>query len=404
MSNRPMAVPPLPRRQLLTWLAGAALAPLSGCGGGSTNISGLSTGGTGSFSNGTVNGLGSIIVNGIRYDDSQAHVQHSDGTAATHAFQLGMVVTVEGSPVSGSVSAGTATATATRISYDSEWIGPVGSVDTLTSTFTLLGNTVSVSSATVFDGAGVTHLATLGAEHWVEVYGYLNTATQTLQATRVEVRASAPNAYKLSGLITNLRHDRCTLGALTLRDVQSQADVSLSEGLLVRTVLATTPDDAGHWPVTQVQVLDQLLSDLEVSEAQEAELKGRITAYRSVTDFSVNGLAVDASGVSGVATLGLALGSSVEVHGVVTQGIVVASQIERRQEQDDDSDAFELHGTITALDTRASTFVLRGYTLYCTDQTQFELDGATLAVGLRVEAKAQQRHGRWYALTVEADS
>lgn len=403
MSNCPMDVLPLPRRRLLTWLASAALAPVSGCGGG-TSTAGLSTGGTGSFSNGTVSGLGSIIVNGIRYDDSQAHVQHSDGTAATHTFRLGMVVTVEGSTVSGSVSAGTATATATRISYDSEWIGPVGSVDTLASTFTLLGNTVSVSSATVFDGAGVTHLAALGTEHWVEVYGYLNTATQTLQATRVEVRASAPNAYKLSGLITNLRHDRCTLGALTLRYVQSQANVTLREGLLVRAQLATQPDGAGRWPVAQVQVMDQLLSDLDVSEAQEAELKGRITTYRSVTDFSVNGLAVDASGVSGVAALGLVLGSSVEVHGVVSQGIVVASQIELRQEQDDDNDPFELHGAITALDTSTGTFVLRGYTLYCTDQTQFVLDGAAWAVGLRVEAKAQQRHGRWYALTVEADT
>lgn len=405
-------MPPFPRfassirrRRWLTWLTSLPLAPVSGCGGGnSINTSGLSTGGTGSFTNGTVNGLGSIIVNSIRYDDSQAHVQHSDGSAAASTFKLGMVVTVEGSTITGSVSAGTATATATRISYDSEWIGPVDSIDTTASTFTVLGNTVSVSSTTVWDGSGVNELARLNTTHWVEVYGYLNTATPILQATRVEVRTRSPGSYKLSGLITNLRHDRCTLGALTLRYVQSQADVPLSEGLLVRAQLATQPDGAKRWPVTRVQVLDQLLSDLDVSEAQEAELKGRITAYRSVTDFSVNGLVIDASEVSGIGALGLTRGSSVEVKGVVSQGVVVASDVALLQDHDNENESFELHGPLTAIDTSAKTFSLRGYTLHHTDATTFELDGADWVVGLRVEVKARQQSGLWYALKVEVDS
>ena len=403
--------PPLPltilgrhRRRWLTWLAGATVWPVSGCGGGSGNTAGLSTGGTGSFTNGTVNGLGSIIVNRIRYDNRQAQVQHSDGTTAANTFKLGMVVSVEGSAISGSVSAGTATATATRISYDSEWIGPVGQIDVAASTFTLLGNTVSVSSATVFDGSNVRELADLRPTHWVEVYGYVNTATQTLQATRVEVSTSAPGAYKLSGLLSDLRRDRCTLGALTLSYTPGQAGVSLREGMLLRVHIVPQPDAAGRWAVTRWQVLDQLLTDLDISEADEAELKGRITAHRSATDFSVNGCPVDARGVPGVAALGLTLGSRVEVKGAVSQGVVRATEVERLEEEDVRDNEFELHGRLTHLDTQAGTFTLRGYTVYYTDDTVFELNGALWAVGLRVEVDAVQRQGRWYATQVEADT
>lgn len=412
MSSTPRIPAPTPkhmtvtlhRRHWLTWLAGATVWPLSGCGGSGVNTSGLSTGGTGSFTNGTVNGLGSIIVNGIRYDNRWAQVQHSDGTAAANAFKLGMVVTVEGSAISGSISAGTATATATRISYDSEWIGPVDAVDELAASFTLLGHAVRVSGATVFEGANVRELADLRPTHWVEVYGYLNTATQTLQATRVEVRSTAPATYKLSGLLSDLHQDRCTLGQLTLAYTPGQAGVSLSEGLLLRVQIVPQPDGAGRWIVTHWQVLDQLLADLAVREADEAELKGRITAHRSATDFSVNGCPVDASGVAGVAALGLVLGSRVEVQGAVSQGVVRARHVERLDEEDERDNEFELHGTLTHLDTQAGTFTLRGYTVFYTEDTVFELNDAPWAVGLRVEVEAVQRQGRWYASQVEADT
>ena len=46
---------------------------LSACGGGG-DVAGVGQGGTGAFSVGPITGLGSIIVNGIRYDDSRASI------------------------------------------------------------------------------------------------------------------------------------------------------------------------------------------------------------------------------------------------------------------------------------------------------------------------------------------
>ena len=59
--------PTFTRRTLLLGLVGS-VAELTGCGGGS-DVAGLSSGGTGSFTSGTISGLGSIIVNGVRFED-----------------------------------------------------------------------------------------------------------------------------------------------------------------------------------------------------------------------------------------------------------------------------------------------------------------------------------------------
>jgi hypothetical protein len=74
------------RREGLLALIGG-VAALSGCGGGGgdvgvgtgTGVASVGSGGTGSFSSGAITGFGSIIVNGVRFDDSQARVTDDDG-------------------------------------------------------------------------------------------------------------------------------------------------------------------------------------------------------------------------------------------------------------------------------------------------------------------------------------
>ena len=80
-----------------TWRVLAALAPiallLAACG--------VDSGGTGetakTSSEGRIAGFGSVIVNGIRFDDSQASIVDDDGVAhVSSELKLGMVVDVEG--------------------------------------------------------------------------------------------------------------------------------------------------------------------------------------------------------------------------------------------------------------------------------------------------------------------
>ncbi|HEY5324044.1 MAG TPA: hypothetical protein VIK58_14550, partial [Caldimonas sp.] len=89
-------------RHLFIQLAAAALL-LAGCGGGGS--AGPSSGGTGvaptSFTAGHISGFGSIIVNGVRYDDSAALVTDDDGNRSSReALKLGMHVEIHGGGIS----------------------------------------------------------------------------------------------------------------------------------------------------------------------------------------------------------------------------------------------------------------------------------------------------------------
>ena len=77
---------------------------LSSCGSSVDLLAGVGSGGTGggtttdSFSLGAIRGFGSVIVNGVRYDDTTAAITSDDGTTLSRdALRLSMVVEVRGS-------------------------------------------------------------------------------------------------------------------------------------------------------------------------------------------------------------------------------------------------------------------------------------------------------------------
>jgi hypothetical protein len=157
----------------------------------------------------------------------------------------------------------------------------------------------------------------------------------------------------------------------------------LAVGKLVDVRLATTPV-AGVWTATAIADGQRLLHDHD-----EAHLRGVISAFTSATAFSVDGNPVDASGASfpnGQA--GVVLGATVEVEGQLVDGVVVAKVVGVEDEHEHDGARVELHGTISALDTTALTFVVRGVTVSYAGSVDFH-DGsaATLANGLFVEVR-----------------
>jgi hypothetical protein len=383
-------------------LAGS-VAQLAGCGAGGDLLAGISTGGTGSFSMGPISGLGSIIVNGIRYDDSQALVTRLDDTAGTVGpLKLGMMVSVQGTAISGSVSAGTATAVASRIVYESEWLGPVGAVDPVGRSFTLLGQLVQVSASTIFEGAGVTQLADLSAGTYAEVYGYLNAQTNTLLATRVEVSIGAPQRFRASGVVSNVSGSSFRLGNLPV-NFTGAAPIPWSNGSFVRASLQTVIGGDGRWIANSVAPASLVVSTLELDDDDEAEIRGSVSAYIGPDSFAVNGVPVDASQVSNAASLGLAVGSVVKVEGALVNGVVIANKIQLQQSIEIEDQAYEVHGRVEQLDTTARSFVVKGYTFDYDAATVFKLGEAALANQIQVEVKAVPRGGRLYASEVKRD-
>lgn len=367
------------------WLSGGVVALLlfSGCGGG---VGEEGTGAGASYTQGAINGFGSVIVNDVRYDDSAAQVRDADGATRSSAdLRLGMTVEIDGTAITQSSTG--AVASATRIRYASEMLGPLTAVDSVNNRFTLLGQTVQVGSTTVFDERLSGGLAALAAGDVVEVYAAFDLAAGRYRATRIEPRSTA-GVYRLRGVISQLDTIAKTfrIGAATFAYTGATGvPAGLADGQFVRLQLQVAAAGSSSWTV-----LSFASGTSTPSEGLEARVKGLISAFNSTADFSVNGQRVDGSGASFPdGTVGLGLGVRVEVDGSMRGGVLRATQVSIESDDEERDRGFELKGQVSALNTTAQTFVLRGVVIsYAGGLVRFR-DGtaADLANDKYIEAK-----------------
>lgn len=375
----------LSRRSLLAGAAASVAASLLGCGGGD-GLAGVGTGGTGSFSSGPIRGFGSIVVNGVRYDEASAQVVGDAGAAFSRTdLRLGMVVDVNGSDVTTS-GTGQRRATATSISVRSEIEGPISTIDPGRGSFTVLGQQVQVTAATVFDDDLRGGLASLAVGQIVEVYGYQQAAGQYL-ATRIDDEDDTPTHYKLrgvvSGLDTTARSFRIGATLVSYAEIAG-AVPGLANGQYARVELQLTPAASGAWRARRIQVAGTAIGVPQAGSVK-AEIEGYITAFTSSARFSVHGVTVDASGVARLPT-GLALGRLVEVEGVLANGVLVADSVEIEDDGVDDG-KFEIEGAIASVSPGTRSFVVHGVTV---DYATARFKGGTveqLAAGVKVEVE-----------------
>ena len=400
----------------LTAVSSMVLALVSACGGGGSasdfsspaGSSGnpAATAGAGAYALGAITGFGSIIVNGVRYDDSKAKVFDEDGLERrSDDLKLGMTVEIRASgPTVDPL--GVARANATEVRLSRSLTGPVTSVNVGAGSIVVFGQTVLVTTTTVYEG--VAGLSAILAGQVVEVYAQPD-AQGRLVATRIERKDAASSAgassaaLRLSGAISGLGADRLqfTLGPVTVM-LNSPLAAGLANGSEVRVVARATSTPN---VVTALSV--QARSSALDSNVSTAEVEGFVTAYTSSASFSVNGLAVVTTSTTkfeGTAA-DLKLGARVEVEGNVSAGVITATKVEIKTLEMDDksgngsnsggsggspsSSAFEIHGAVSELNTTGLRFVLRGLTVTWDSSTVFK-DGtaAQLANGRQVEVKA----------------
>ena len=374
-----------PARGLLAAsLSALLLVTACGGGGGDDSASASDTTPTATaFTQGTITGFGSVIVNGVRFDDSSCTVTDDSGTAqALSALRLGMRVEIDSS----AVDTTTATARAHALRFGGLVTGPVEAADATAGTLTVLGQGVDVTSSTVFDDSLAGGLAAVATGAVVEVHGLLDSATGRISATRIEPESSATR-YKLRGVVSALDSTAKTfrIGAATINYAGvTTVPSTLADGVTLRVQLATAAV-AGVW---QAQSLGA--KTRSTTSAAQAHVRGAITAFTSATAFSIDGIPVDAANASFPdGTAGLALGVQVEVHGALTNGTIVATKVElESRHRDDDDRQFRLHGSITAVDATAKTFVLRGVTVSYAGTVSYDKGTeAGLVVGAKVEVR-----------------
>ena len=389
-------------------LAAGLVTTLVACGGGGGGSSaGVGTGGTGSFAVGTISGFGSIIVNGVRYDDSGANVFDDDDESVTSgSLAIGQVVEIRGS-----VNDDGLTGTASSVAYYSALKGPVTAVNVGAGTVTVFGQVVNVTPTTLFED--VSGLAALAVGNVIEVYG-LPAANGAITATRIEREATTilgfDGEYRIRGVVSGTVATApgvgFTVGTVNVQVPNaSDPDVvrgTIADGVFVKVRLAKTEISPNTYTATRVRVKERVYE----SGVTKAEVEGLISEYTVATaPFKVNGYPVqlDTTVTYEDGAVGdLADGVRIEAKGIVTNGVLIVRKVEFDDEENDggadgDDAPYEFHGvaTCTSCGSTTGTFQVRsGVDVQYDATTRFE-DGLTPGTlnGARVEVKAIAQSG-----------
>ena len=360
---------------LVAVLGALLLGSLPGCGGG------VGGEGTGSFASGTISGYGSIIVNGVHFDERNAQRVDDEGNPLrSEDLALGMVVQVSGGAIR-SAADGSPSAVAQSVRTQRALVGPAGTPDLAAGRLRVLGQTVAVSADTVFDDRLAGGLAGIVAGQRLEVYGFYDASRAVYAATRIAPAAVA--GTRLSGPLSSVDSGAgsVTLGGQTYRLAAGSTLGGLAAGTVARLDLQPAGDDPDRWEVRA----GAGSSEGAPADREGAGLEGLVGTVLSSTRFVVNGVTVDTSAARIDGTV--QPGAQVEVSGALRAGVLLASKVEARSAG---TRLFELKGPIASLDRAGQRFVLRGTTVsYARADLRFDApaSAAGLAVGraLKVE-------------------
>jgi Domain of unknown function (DUF5666) len=375
-------------------LALAALAlSISACGGGGSSgtNSPVATNAASEkeFVAGTVSGFGSVIVEGVRYDDSSAKVQIEYDPAAPKSapvsdLKLGMQVVMKVLK----------TGAADTVVSSAEVLGPITS---LTSDgFVVAGQNVKVStdaaSPTVFDG--IANLASLAVNDRVEVHGARD-ANNNIVATRIERKNPSDIVMtRVVGTIANLNvtNKTFTVGGLvvTYSDLTkvlpaTATAASLINGQVVAVFSLASPSANG---ITAKSIsVKKSIDSINPIDADKAWVSGHIRDLNfSAKTFNLKGFSVDASAATfsnGTAN-DLANARKVRVVGIFENGTLKASAVKFAKSQGDAQ--VDLLGAITSF-VSASSFTLRGVPIDASSSGITFVNGtaANLAQGVTIK-------------------
>lgn len=330
---------------------------LMSCGGSSDWLSasgiGVGTGGTG-FVSGTITGLGSIYIDGVRYDESQAVLeQGSSDLSKTEAIQVsdlqvGQYALLELN----------AQGTLVRVRIDSQLVGTVSAIAQYEKQITVWGQKVQLNTdptqgpVTVL--AGYPRLEDMKVEDRVQIYGVLQTDPQDssrdlIRASRIE---KLDPANTLSARITG-----------TLRGSENQPMLAgrafptkETTGALITTVVPWEQEKDPHSAPWQVQATRNLGSSALATD--KLRLSGLVQIGENGV-VMVQGVPIDTSSTALDAIRPqLRTGTYITINGSVNQqtGKLVANTIETTPQG---GRVQELHGTVSAW-VDLSSFTLRG--------------------------------------------
>jgi hypothetical protein len=343
---------------------------LPGCGPGGAEVAGIDRGGYQGGAVGTVSGFGSVIVNAVHYDTTNAAIVVNGAPATEADLEVGYVVVVQANvPGDGSAPL------ATSIEFSHDIVGVIDSVAVAQNRFVMLGQIISVDGATIF-GAGIepasaAGLALLPASQVVKVSG-LSASDGSLLATRVEL-GELGEGLEITGIVSSLdgAASRLQIGALVI-DFSGANLEGFTGG---QPVVGDRVEAAGNQLTAGGALLATELKrkelELSLEDGDELELEGLITSFASAASFSVSGIPVTTGAQTefenGAATM-LGLNVRIEVEGSLgAGGVLNAAEVEFKTVGE-----ARVAAVTEAVDAAAGTLTVLGITVSVNSATSFE--------------------------------
>lgn len=364
------------RLYIQTFLAVAFLILAASCGGGGGGSSSSGTAGGSSLtgtSSGAVEGFGSIFVNGVEFETSEAEFEIEGEVGLEDDLREGMVVKVEGSFDDNGVDG-----SAEKVTYDDDLEGPISAfVETtpgLVKTLTIMAQTVILQNGvTRFDNndPNFDEFADVGpgnVGNVVEVSGFVN-FDGSIQATFIERKALAQapgDIFEIKGTVANLNPVLSTfeINGLTI----DFSGATVRDGILANGALVEVKGDNLVGDTLFATDVEIKPAGLGVDDADKAEVEGFVSNLNlGAKTFEVNGQLVNYSTATfvGGTEAELANGTKVEAEGPISGGILQAVKIEFKESVRFEANALTVNagaGTLTLENLPGITVQVDGLT------------------------------------------
>jgi hypothetical protein len=308
---------------------------IGSCGGGSTQVAAIDGSGitpppppTDAVAFGTVTGFGSIIVNGVTYDTTDAVFTVNREAGTQDDLAIGDVVLINGT-----INDDGETGDADNVEYDDNVQGVIDSIDLAGNTLVVLGQVVRVTPDTSFgDSIVPAMLSSLSVGDTIEVSGFVDSEGE-IGASRIE-RLAIGSSLEITGVVTSLDtgNNRFSINALVVDYSQATVEEFPASGIgnqQIVEVIGNAISGAGEFVASRVIFRQNRFG---VEQGDHVEIEGFVTRFVSGNDFDVNGVPTainnETTFPTGQSALDLRLNEKIEVEGAIDQnGVLVASVV-----------------------------------------------------------------------------
>jgi hypothetical protein len=367
------------------------------------------TGSIASIASGPITGFGSVFVSGTEYETTDTSMMVDGQPGSQRDLKQGMLVRVNATVTERSGTTDPPLRTANTLLYEDTLEGFVQSVTPTGSHLVVLGQSVTITPATLIDASipGGNVLNLVPGRDLVEVSGFV-TGDGTILGTFIELKTLDMNTqtpdYEVKGFVKNHKAAKKTfeIGALTidysdatLNDMPGQLGDDWNGLLVDARGSQVSPGSSGLFSVRMRATL-VWPEGLGTEDSADSKVEGIVTQVRSPGDFFLGNLHVLTSVdtiFEGGAPDDILVGAHLEVHGPLVGGLVKATKVELEESQ--------IKGTVTQV-LSPGDFFLGGLHVLTNVGTIFE--GGTphdTAVGAHLEVYGLPVGGVMKATKVE---